>query len=268
MDLTTILGIVGGFVLIVKAIMDGGNLSNFIDPPSVLITVGGAICAMIASYPFNNLVHMGAHFTKLLSNKKFRVEPVIEEIVEFAQIARTNGLLALEEKANALADPFFKQGVLLVVDAMEPDKVREMMENEVASMMARHEEEASIYDKLGSYAPAFGMIGTLVGLINMLASMDMSSGSAGSLGSSMATAMITTFYGCILANLICAPIAKKLRIRTEEEVLYKQIIIEGVIGIQSGENPKNIKEKLVSLLHQKRQQKLLTDGGGDKKGKK
>jgi chemotaxis protein MotA len=158
--------------------------------------------------------------------------------------------------------------VLLVVDAMEPDKVREMMENEVASMMARHEEEASIYDKLGSYAPAFGMIGTLVGLINMLASMDMSSGSAGSLGSSMATAMITTFYGCILANLICAPIAKKLRIRTEEEVLYKQIIIEGVIGIQSGENPKNIKEKLVSLLHQKRQQKLLTDGGGDKKGKK
>lgn len=266
MDITTLIGIVGGFVFIVTGIMNGGNIDNFINMPSVMIVFGGTICATVASFPFNMLKNVGKHFTKLFSNKGYRVEPAIDNIVEFAQIARKNGLLALEEKANGLSDPFFKQGIMLVVDAMEEDKVRDMLETEVESMATRHEEEAVIYDKAGAYAPAFGMIGTLVGLINMLKGMDLSVGASSAIGDSMATALVTTFYGCVLANLFFMPIAKKLRIRNEEEILYKQIIIEGVIGIQSGDNPKNLKEKLVSLLHQRRQLKLLE--GDDKSGGK
>ncbi|MCP1109125.1 chemotaxis protein MotA [Lachnospiraceae bacterium PF1-21] len=266
MDITTIIGIIGGIAFIVNGIMGSGKLDNFIDPPSVVIVVGGTICAVIASFPLSKLKNVGAHMKKLISGKAYKVEPVINDLVEFAQIARKNGLLALEEKANKLKDPFFKQGIMLVVDATEPDKAREMLEMELDSMIGRHEEEAAIYDKAAAYAPAFGMIGTLIGLINMLKSMDLSEGSSSSLGENMAVAMVTTFYGCMLANLIFAPIAKKLRIRNEEEVLYKQIIIEGVMDIQAGVNPKNVKEKLVSLLPQKRQ-RLLLEGKGANKGK-
>lgn len=262
MDITTILGVVGGIAFIINGIVGGGKIGNFIDGPSVMIVIGGTLCAVIASFPLNMLKNVGKHFIKLVSSKTFKVEPVIDMLVEFAQLARKNGLLALEEKANELPDPFFKQGIMLVVDAMEADKVREMLETEVDVMGQRHEEEIAIYEKAAGYAPAFGMIGTLVGLINMLKGMDLSQGSSSTLGDSMATALVTTFYGCILANLLFMPIAKKLRIRNEEEILYKQIIIEGVIGIQSGENPKNLKEKLVSLLHQKKQAKILDSEGG------
>lgn len=268
MDFTTIIGIIGGLFFITSAIMGGGDISNFIDLPSVAIVIGGVLCSVIASFPFSMLKNVGVHMKKLMSAKEYTPEPVINTIVEFAHIARRNGLLALEDKANALEDPFFKQGILLVVDAMEADKVRELLETEVDNMSARHEEEVAIYDKASQYAPAFGMIGTLIGLINMLKSMDLSDGSSDSLGASMATALITTFYGCILANLVFMPIAKKLRIRNEEEIIYKQIIIEGVMSIQAGENPKVIREKLTSLLRQKQQKKILSgEAGSSAKGK-
>lgn len=263
MDFTTIIGIVGGFFFIISAIMQGGDIGNFMDMPSVGIVIGGVVCSVIASFPFSMLKNVGIHMKKLMSAKQYAPEPVINTLVEFAQIARRNGLLALEDKANTLEDSFFKQGILLVVDAMEADKVRELLEMEVDNMSARHEEEVAIYDKASQYAPAFGMIGTLVGLINMLKSMDLSDGASDSLGASMATALITTFYGCILANLVFMPIAKKLRIRNEEEVIYRQIIIEGVMSIQAGENPKIIREKLTSLLRQKQQQRLLSEGNSN-----
>lgn len=269
MDPTTIIGVVAGFGFILFGIMTGGELGNFWDPGSVLIVLGGTFSAVIASFPLDKLKKMGKHMTKLISGKKYQPEPVIDTIIEFAQLARKDGLLVLEERANELEDPFFKKGILLVVDAMEAEKVREILENEVSSMIERHDGEVAIYEKASSYAPAFGMIGTLVGLVNMLKSMDLSSGSSDSLGVSMATALVTTFYGCILANLLFGPIAKKLRIRNDEEVIYKQVIIEGVVGIQAGDNPKVLKEKLVSLLHQTSQQKILNgEEGGGKKEKK
>ncbi len=267
MDITTIFGIILGAALIIVSIMLGGEIMNFFDPQSIMIVIGGTLAAVIASYPLPMLLNTFKHFPKLISGKQFKVEPVIDTIVEFAQLARKNGLLALEEQANGLQDHFFKQGIMLVVDAMEADKVREMLETEVASMDKRHDDEAGIYDKAAAFAPAFGMIGTLVGLINMLASMDLSAGSSSNLGASMSVALVTTLYGCILANLIFMPIAKKLRVRNEEEILYKQIIIEGVLGIQAGENPKNLKEKLVSLLHEKKKIKIL-DGGTSGDGEK
>lgn len=273
MDPTTIIGIIAGAVFIVNGIVTSGKLGNFFDPGSILITVGGTISAVLASFPLSNLKNVGKHMTKLVSGKKFKPEPVIDTIVEFAQLARKDGLLVLEEKANELDDPFFKKGILMVVDAMEAEKVREVLENEVDSMVERHDSEVEIYEKAAAYAPAFGMIGTLVGLVNMLKSMDLSAGSSSNLGESMSVALVTTFYGCILANLLFMPIAKKLRIRNNEEVLYRQVIIEGVVGIQAGDNPKMLKEKLVSLLHQRSQAKILSeDGGGGggsaKKGKK
>lgn len=261
MDITTILGIVLGAVLIVQGITVG-KLGNFWDPGSVLIVVGGTLAAVIASYPLSKLKAMGKHMGMLVSGKKFEPASTIDQLIDMAQIARKNGLLALEEKANALQDPFFKQAVMLVVDAVEAEKVREMLEVSVDNMAARHEDSAGIWEKASACAPAFGMIGTLVGLINMLKGMNLDAGGSSSIGADMSVAMITTFYGCILANLIFSPIAKKLRIRNEEEILYKQLIIEGVLGIQTGDNPKSLKERLVTFLDTKQQLKLLESDGG------
>lgn len=266
MDLTTIIGVVFGIVVIVYGIMSGGDIGNFYDVGSILIVVGGTAGAVLASFPVGKLKKMGKHMTMLIGGNKYRPEPVIDTIVEYAQMARKDGLLILEEKANEMKDPFFKKGILMVVDAMEAEKVREVLEGEVQNMIERHDSEIEIYDKAAAYAPAFGMIGTLVGLINMLKGMDLSQGSSDSLGVSMSTALVTTFYGCILANLFFMPIAKKLRIRNEEEVFYKQVIIEGVVGIQAGDNPKMLKERLASLLNQAKQQKII-NGEDDSKGK-
>lgn len=272
MDLTSIIGIVAGIAIVLQGISQSGSLMNFFDVPSIVIVFGGVICSVIASFPFSTLKNVVGHMKVLVKGKEFKPEPLIESLVEFAQIARKNGLLALEEKANELEDPFYKRSIMLVVDAMEAEKVREVLEAEVDNMAARHEDEASVYDKASAYAPAFGMIGTLVGLINMLKDLDLSSGASESLGANMSVALVTTFYGCMLSNIIFLPIAKKLRVRNEEEILYRQIIIEGVLGIQAGDNPKTLRERLASSLTSHQQMSILDSDGGDSgasgKGKK
>ncbi len=256
MDISLILGVVLGIVLIVNAI-GMADIGNFIDRASILITVGGTVAAVIATFPLKTLAGMGKHIMIMLKGNAYKPEKVITQIVDMAQVARRDGLLALEEQANDIKDPFFKRGILLVVDAMDAEKVRTNLEEEIAAMDARHDAGANIYEKAGAYAPAFGMIGTLVGLINMLRSMDLSEGSSSSLGENMSVAMVTTFYGCVLANLFFNPMAKKLRLRNDEEIVYRQIIVEGVLGILNGENPKNLKEKLVSYMSQKQQIKYM-----------
>jgi chemotaxis protein MotA len=159
---------------------------------------------------------------------------------------------------------------MLIVDANDPDKVRSILENDIDCMSARHDAAAGLYEKASSVAPAFGMVGTLVGLINMLKSMNVEDGS-GDLGSSMSTALVTTLYGCVLAHMIFGPIASNLRARDEEEVLCKQIIVEGIMSIQSGENPKFLRERLVTYLSQKQREAGGSgggEGGGDGGGKK
>lgn len=263
MDLTSIIGIVAGIAIVLQGISQSGSLMNFFDLPSIVIVFGGVICSVIASFPFSTLKNVVGHMKVLVKGKTYKPEPLIESLVEFAQIARKNGLLALEEKANELEDPFYKRSIMLVVDAMEAEKVREMLEAEVDNMAARHEEEASVYEKASAYAPAFGMIGTLVGLINMLKELDLSTGASESLGVNMSVALVTTFYGCMLANLVFLPIAKKLKVRNEEEILYRQIIIEGVLGIQAGDNPKTLRERLASSLTSRQQMNILNSDGGD-----
>lgn len=266
MDISTILGIILGFAVIIYGIgME--SLGNFIDTSSIFITVGGTFCALMASFPLKQLVKIGVHMKIVLFGNKFKPEEAINKLVDLAQLARKNGLLALEEQAGDIKDPFFKRGVLLVVDAMEAEKVRSLLEEEIAAMDQRHDSDVAFYEKGSIYAPAFGMIGTLVGLINMLKEMNLDEGSSSSLGLSMATALVTTFYGCLLANLIFQPIAKKLRIRNDDEILYRQIIVEGVVGIQCGDNPKSLKEKLVSTLSQKQQNRMLNDANAKKGGR-
>lgn len=271
MDFTTIIGIVGGFGVIIAGILNGGELGNFIDTGSILITIGGTICAVIASFPANLLKNIPKHMKKLIKADKYNVEELIDTMVEFSQTARANGLLALEEKANALEDPFMKKGVLFVVDAMETEKIRESLEEELDTMITRHESEIEIYERAASYAPSFGMIGTLVGLINMLKNLNLSDGASDAISTNMSIALVTTLYGCMLANLLFNPMANKLRIRNNEEIFYKQMIIAGVLGIQAGDNPKMLREKLASLVQQKKQQGIISgetqSGEGKGKGK-
>ena len=272
MDFTTIIGIIGGFGVIVAGIMSGGDIANFIDPGSIMITIGGTIFAVIASFPARLLKNIPKHLVKMVRVDQYNVESLIDTIVEFSQTARANGLLALEEKANALEDEFLKKGILFVVDAMETEKIRTSLEDELDNMITRHDAEIAIYERAASYAPSWGMIGTLVGLINMLKNLNLSEGGSDAIGVNMSTALITTLYGCMLANLIFNPIATKLHIRSDEETFYKQMIIEGVLGIQAGDNPKMLREKLASLMQQKKQQSIIGAEGGEggeaPKGKK
>ena len=240
------------------------NLWNFFDAASIFIVIGCTFAIVVASFPPSTLGSIPKHFGIMLNAKKFDPMKYIDQLVDLAQTARKNGLLALEGKANEQEDPFFKMAIMLIVDANDPDKVRAILENDIECMSARHEDSAALYDKASAVAPAFGMVGTLVGLINMLANMNMDAGGSSTIGQDMGTALITTLYGCILAHMIFGPIANNLRIRDGEEVLCKQIIVEGIMSIQSGENPKALREKLLTYISQRdRDTGGGSSGGGE-----
>ena len=251
MDLSTIVGILAGLAVIVAGI-GGGSIQHFIHVPSLFIVVGGTFMALIASYPISVLRNVPRHIGIIFKNAWFRHEQCIETLTQFSQEARKNGILELEKKAEDLNDPFLKSAVMMIVDAHDPAEIKDLLNMELDYMIARHEIEIGLYEKGTVLAPAFGMIGTLIGLINMLMGLDLASGASSALGENMSVALITTFYGCVLANLIFAPLAKKLEIRNEEEYLYKQLIIEGVLAIQAGDNPKFLKEKLYCFLNEKK----------------
>lgn len=224
------------------------NIKNFGDLSSVLITVGGTIAVVVASYP-KLAKCFPAHIKIMLRAKAFDPGVYVDQLIELAQIARKNGLLALEEKANEQTDPFFKQAIMLIVDATDPDRVRSILTNDIEQMSERHQASIAMYERGSNAAPAFGMIGTLIGLINMLKGLD--GADMDSLGPNMAVALITTFYGSLLAHVVFNPIAANLAARDEEEVLCRQIIVEGIMAIQSGENPKFLRERLMTFVPQK-----------------
>lgn len=258
MDVSTIVGIVCGFVLMIWGI-GLGAIGNFIHMQSAIIVVGGTIAALVASYPFSVLKQIPRHLRIMLDEKRFDPIPCIETMVEYASIARKSGLLALEEKAYGLADPFFQFAVQSMIDFSDADKLRTVLTDQIGNLVERHEYSIGIYERGSSLAPAFGMVGTLIGLVNMLKSLNLSDGGSSTLGESMSTALITTFYGVVVANLIFGSIAKKLSRRNDEECLYKQIVIEGVLAIQSGENPKFLRERLYTLIEEKKKQPVTQD---------
>ena len=253
MNITLIIGWVLSFGLVVFGIVfdtkkgiNFGAMSNFIEIQSLAITVGGTIGCLVASFPMSYLKNLGKRFAIAFKPKKYDPKKYIEQIVEYAQVARSKGLLALEESANQCTDPFMKSALMMIVDANDPEKVRGMLDDTIMFMCERHEQGRAFFEKGVSIFPAFGMLGTLVGLINMLASLDLSNPQA--LTSGMATALITTFYGSLFANVVFAPLGMALKNSHEEELLCMQIIEEGVLAIAGGSNPRYIQEKLEFML--------------------
>ena len=245
MNITILIGWVICIGLVLFGIMSGGQIGDFIDPASLLITFGGTFGVLIAMFPLSMLKQLPKLLKIAILPPKYKPEKNIAELVEYAKIARSQGLLALEESANKATDPFMKQSLMLIVDANEPEKVREMLEEAIAFTDERHANNRVFFEKGGAMGPAFGMLGTLVGLVNMLNSMEENQGN---LGGAMATALITTFYGSLIANVIFAPLESALKIVNDEEILCMQIICEGVLAIAAGSNPALIKEKLEFML--------------------
>ncbi len=253
MNISFLIGTLAGFGLVIYGIVSSGTgmsqvVNSFIDIPSVFITFGGAISATVMSVPFKALKDIPKNMKVLLQKDKTNLNVYIDAIEELAKEARLKGLLVLEEKIKSLElqDEFLKYCVMLIVDAIEPTKVRAQIENEIDCIEARHASVWKAFDTLGSFGPAFGMLGTLIGLINMLANMNASDPEA--LGKGMSVALVTTFYGSVLANMIAAPISNRLKAKHDDEMIVKELIMEGVLSIQSGENPKYIREKLNSYI--------------------
>lgn len=244
MDIGTIIGIIGGIVVFLWAIYLGGSLSAFIHLPSALIVLGGTLAATLVNYPIPKLVEVMRIVKVVFTEKQMEAEELIQTVVGLAETARREGLLALEDAAYRLSDEFMKKGILLIVDGTDPDLVRNILETELAFLEERHREGQGIFEAMGAYAPAFGLVGTIIGLINML--KDISDPDA--IGPGMAVALITTFYGSLFANLLFLPIAGKLKVRSGEEILLKEVMVEGMLSIQAGENPRIIEEKLKAFL--------------------
>jgi len=250
MNLFTLLSIILGFACIAISILTKGNLVDFMDPSSIFIVFGGVICATCASYSLERIKSLLKAIRVAFSKSKVDLKSDIDKIVEIANVARRNGLLALEELTDQMDEPFLKKGILMVVDGSNPELIRSIMETELSVIKERHGENRAILDSMAAYAPAFGMIGTLIGLINMLKSLDNMS----TLGPNMSVALVTTFYGTLLANLVFSPMSKRLKAVGNLEYLRKELILEGIMAIQNGENPRVIKEKLSAFLPNTQQQ--------------
>jgi len=261
MEKTTIIGYVGVFIAIMFGISFGGGgfdftkLLNFVNGASIFITIGGTFFVLLASFPLKTFKNIPKHFKMIIGKDKKDPYEYVEILTELSKEARRKGLLSLEDKTKDFKDDFLKESIFLIVDAIEPDKLRVWFDQKLSYIEKRNEEERKLYDMGSAIGPALGMIGTLIGLVNMLKSMSLTGG-AGNLGQDMSVALITTFYGSILANCIFTPISNKLEIIQEREILFKEIIIEGVICIKEGENPKHIREKLLNFLDEKEIPKL------------
>ena len=226
-----------------------GSLGRFVNLPGLLITVGGTLAALAAAFPPEQTMRMFKHMPIILGFH--RDEPVhyVNTLTDLSAIARRRGLRGLEEAVRESDDGFLRGGIMLVVDAIEPAKVREQLEKKLDNIEERHAQSWELYDRGAALAPGFGMIGTVIGLINMLGSMNFADeGGASRLAAGLALAFVSTLYGLLLANLAFIPMGTQLRARHASEMLCKEIIIEGVVSIQAGENPRHIHEKLMSFL--------------------
>lgn len=261
MDIASLVGLLMAAVLVVYGIVakDGfGAMLGFLDKQSALITFGGAFMGIMVTQSSIPVFIQRLKSISLI----FKVQAVneletIQTVIKLSNVARKDGLLQLEEMANGMDDAFMKKGLLLIVDGTDPELVRSILETELSSIEERHKANIGFWEALAAAGPAWGMIGTLIGLINMLRDLS----DFASIGPNMSTALITTFYGSVLANWICAPVASKLKSKNGEEMMVKEIEIEGLLSIQAGENPRVIEEKLKSFLAPKDRSALGDDGG-------
>lgn len=244
MDISTIIGLVSGVIFLVISILLSGRLSLFYDLPSIMIVFGGTISALLIGYPLTKFLEGMKTVKHAFSNVVLDPQQLIQQINELALAARKEGLLALEEMAQNMEDPFLKKGILLIVDGTDPELVRSIMETELIFVETRHKDNQGFWATVADLGPAWGMIGTLIGLIAMLDSLEDPS----KIGPQMGVALITTLYGSLLANFFATPVSNKLKIKSNDELLLKQVMIEGLLSIQAGENPRVIEEKLKAFL--------------------
>jgi chemotaxis protein MotA len=243
-DISTFLGIISAFGLVILAIVSQGNVGIFLDWPSALIVFGGTFGATLINYPLKDIIRV----FKVLKTAFFYKEDdhfnLIPQMVRYARIARKDGLLALEKVVGEIDDQFFYEGIRMVIDSISPDSIKQILQNEIDFQVGRHRVGISIFQTMGQYAPAFGMIGTLIGLILMLRSLN----NPATIAQSMALSLVTTFYGATLANIVFLPLAGKLKERSTAEIMKKEMILAGVMAIQAGDVPGIVEQRMVSFL--------------------
>lgn len=244
MDLSTILGIGAAFGLMIMAILQGGPLSIFINIPSIMIVFGGTAGNALVHYPFSDVFDAINVAKKTFLHKETSINDMIVQLMEFANKARKEGILSLQGAMESVKDEFLIKAMQMAVDGQEPETLRSMLTTEIEYIQQRHDKGAEIFLSLAAYAPAMGMVGTLIGLVQMLQTMD----DPAKIGPAMAVALLTTFYGAVIANIVCTPMAGKLKMRSQAEVLQKTLIIEGMQSILSGENPRIMEQKLHSFI--------------------
>ena len=263
MDLASIIGLIVAFVMMMLGILTGDDgvagIVYFWDFKSVLITFGGALFSTMAAYSMKDYIAGLKSFLLIFKTTSQNIPEMIAKIIDLSNVARKEGLLSLEEVASELDDEFLKKGILLIVDGTDPELVRAILETELVSTEERHKLKINFWQDLGSAGPAWGMIGTLIGLILMLQKMS----DASAIGPAMSVALITTLYGSVLANWICSPTSNKLKSYNAQEIMLKEIMIEGLLSIQAGENPRVIEEKLKSFLAPADRTSAETEEGGE-----
>ena len=242
MDLATILGIVGAIGLLIMAMVLSGDVGMFADTQSVIIVFGGSIFVVLANYNLGQFFGIGKVIAKAFLFKIEKPEELIDKAVDMADAARKGGFLALEEAE--ITNPFMQKGVDMLVDGHDADVVRGTLQKDIALTAERHERGVGMMMSLADVAPAMGMIGTLIGLVAMLSNMD----DPKSIGPAMAVALLTTLYGAFLANVIAIPIANKLKLRLAEEQMNQELVLDAVLGIQDGQNPRVIEGLLRNYL--------------------
>lgn len=258
MDITTIIGLVLGAGLIAGAILMKTSILTFVDPASIAIVMGGSAAAILVSFPLQQLLTVFGVIKKVIFTTPVNPVGYVKTLVHLAEIARRDGILSLESQLNdADHDAFMVRGLRMAIDGQDRSIIESAMESELESLIERHTSGKAIFDNLGKYAPAFGMIGTLIGLVIMLQNMS----DAAALGPAMAVAMITTFYGALVANLFALPIADKLGVRSDQEVAVRALIIHGVLSIQAGDNPRVVQQKLSAFLTNAQRAQVEQDEG-------
>ncbi|MDC0936044.1 motility protein A [Pirellulales bacterium] len=245
MDIATVLGVLIAFGLILASILiGGGSFAAFIDYPSLMVVGGGSIAAAMICFPLKNFFGVFSVVSKVVLYKLESIPRLIEEIVSLAETARRDGLLALESRVDEIENPFVVLGIQMAVDGTRPEVMEDILRTELDAVATRHRDGKALLDCMGRFAPAFGMIGTLMGLVIMLG--DMSDPSK--IGAGMAVALLTTLYGAIAANVVFLPFAEKLGFTNKQELLAMEIVVRGVMAIQSGENPRVIEQKLNTFV--------------------
>jgi chemotaxis protein MotA len=253
MDFGTILGVIAGFIVTVVAIvLAKGNLMLYVDVPSMFMTIGGSICAMLVGHGIPRFLGQVKWIRLVMRVPHWGEERIIARMVAFSEKARREGLLALEDDLDEVEDDFLRKGVQLVVDGTDPEIIKNILYNDLNGMQSRHAEGANFYGDWSSLAPAFGMIGTLAGLVAMLQNINDKS----SIGAGMSLALITSLYGALMCYLIFTPWKRKLMDQDGDESRVREIMIEGILSIQSGDNPRILEEKLITFLPPKQRMSI------------